>query len=89
MEKIEIPVGKKIILSKEKGRVKIEIKRHKDPIMDNILVINSIGNRSYEDNWIIEKDLDNWINNFKTKGLNQINIVDDTGPDKNNKKDKK
>lgn len=88
MDKLEIPTGKKIILSKEKGRVKIEIKRHKDPIMDNILIVNSIGNRSYQDNWIIEKDLENWVNSFKSKGLDQINIVDDTGPDKKDKKNK-
>jgi hypothetical protein len=87
---MEIPQGKKLILSKEKGRVKIEIKRHKDPIMDNILVINSIGNRSYEDNWIIEKDLQTWINGFtKNKGLDQINMIDDTVSLKEDKENKK
>jgi len=89
IDKMEIPQGKKLILSKEKGRVKIEIKRHKDPIMDNILVINSIGNRSYEDNWIIEKDLQSWVNNFKNKGLDQINMIDDTGSVKEDKENKK
>lgn len=88
-ELIEIPKGKKIIIFKEKGRVKIEIKRHKDPIMDNILIVNSIGSKTYEDNWIIEKDLPTWIQSFKAKGLNQINIVDDVGSNKeNNKKTK-
>ena len=57
--------------------------------MDNILVINSIGNRSYEDNWIIEKDLQSWVNNFKNKGLDQINMIDDTGSVKEDKENKK
>ncbi len=87
---MEIPQGKKLILSKEKGRVKIEIKRHKDPIMDNILEINSIRNRTYEDNWIIKKDLQNWNNGFtKNKGLDQINMIDDTVSLKEDKENKK
>ncbi len=40
--------------------------------MDNILIINSIGNKKYEDVWIIEKDLPGWLNSLAKDGYNQI-----------------
>ena len=55
---MKIEKGYKLCLSKEKGKTKIEITRHKNPVMDNFLIINSIGSTRYEDTWIIEKDLE-------------------------------
>lgn len=69
---MEIPKGKKIILAKEGSKTTIEIKRHRESYMDNILIINSIGNKKYEDVWIIEKDLPGWLNSLAKDGYNQI-----------------
>ena len=69
---MEIPKGKKIILIKEGSKTQIEIKRHRESYMDNILIINSIGNKKYEDVWIIEKDLPGWLNSLAKDGYNQI-----------------
>ena len=69
---MEIPKGKKIILIKEGSKTQIEIKRHRESYMDNILIINSIGNKKYEDAWIIEKDLPGWLNSLAKDGYNQI-----------------
>lgn len=69
---MEIPKGKKIILTKEGSKTTIEIKRHRESYMDNILIINSIGNKKYEDVWIIEKDLPALLNSLAKDGYNQI-----------------
>lgn len=67
-------IGKKgkLILIKEGSKTQIEIKRHRESHMDNILIINSIGNKKYEDVWIIEKDLPGWLNSLAKDGYNQI-----------------
>lgn len=67
-----IPKGKKLILTKEGSKTQIEIKRHRESYMDNILIINSIGNKKYEDVWIVEKDLPVWLNSLSKEGYNQI-----------------
>lgn len=86
---MEIEKGYKICLSKEKRRSSIEITRHKSPIMDNILIINSIGSTRYEDTWIIEKDLDGWLSSLKNEGFTEININEDVESYKENNKKKK
>ena len=58
---MEISNGFKLVLTKAKGKSSIEIVRHGDPIMDNILIINSVGSTRYENTWIIEKDLPDWL----------------------------
>ena len=83
---MKIEKGYKLCLSKEKGRTKIEITRHKSPIMDNILIVNSIGSTRYEDTWIIEKDLKGWLSSLKNEGFTEINTnADVESPKKNNK----
>lgn len=85
---MKLEKGYKLCLSKEKGKSTIEITRHKDPIMDNFFVLNSIGSSKYQDVWIIENDLDNWISNLKNEGFIKININEDVESLKkiNNKK---
>ena len=83
---MNIEKGKKIIASKPNSKSRIEIKRHKDPIMDNILVLNSIGSMRYSNNWIMEKDLSTWIGNFEKRGLKEIKLVEDVGANKEDNK---
>jgi len=86
---MKIENGYKLCLTKEKGKTKIEITRHKNPVMDNILIINSIGSTRYEGTWIIEKDLDGWLSSLKNEGFTEININEDVeSPKENNKKKK-
>jgi hypothetical protein len=86
---MEIKNGQKLCLKKLNGRSTIEITRHKDPIMDNILIINSIGSTKYEDTWIIEKDLERWISSFKSEGFTEIKIIEDVESIKKTKDKKK
>ena len=86
---MNIEKGYKLCLSKEKGRSIIEISRHKDPVMDNILILNSIGSTRYEDTWIIEKDLENWLTGLKSEGFTKINIDEDVESSKKNNRKKK
>lgn len=85
---MEISSGHKIILSKNNSKSKIEISRHKDPIMDNILLINSLsGSKTYKNTWITEKDLSGWIEYFKKNGYTETKIIEDVESlEKNNKK---
>jgi hypothetical protein len=86
---MDISVGFKLVLNKSKGKSSVEISRHKDPVMDNILIVNSIGSTRYEDTWIIEKDLPSWIASLKNEGFTEIKITEDVeSPKKNNKKKK-
>ena len=48
--------GFKMVISREKGKAYVEITRHKESYMSNILIINSFGSKRYEETWIIEKD---------------------------------
>ncbi len=50
---MKIDKGYKLVLEREKGKTYLEITRHKVSYMDNILIINSIGSKKYEDVWII------------------------------------
>jgi len=86
---MNIEKGYKLCLSKEKGRSIIEITRHKDPVMDNILILNSIGTTRYEDTWIIEKDLDGWLTSLRSEGFKNIKIVEDVESPKKVIKNKK
>lgn len=84
-----IEKGYKMVFSKEKGKSLVEIKRHKASYMDNILIINSIGSKRYEDTWIIEKDLEAWISSIKKEGFINIKTTEDVeSPEKSNKKKK-
>jgi hypothetical protein len=81
--------GFKIVISREKGKSYIEITRHKDSYMRNILIINSFGSKRYEGTWIIEKDLDVWISALAREGFTKIkNIEDVESPKKSTKKKK-
>ena len=84
---MDISKGFKLVLNKSKGKSYIEISRHNDPVMDNILIVNSIGSTRYENTWIIEKDLPSWISSLKNEGFTEIKIIEDVeSPKKNNKK---
>lgn len=83
---MDIPKGKKLLIFNDEGKPKIEIKRHKDLTMHNILILNSIGNMKYNNNWIVEKDLSTWIGNFEKRGLKQIKLVEDVGANKEDNK---
>lgn len=81
--------GYKLVLSKEKGKTHLEITRHKVSYMDNILIINSIGSKKYEDTWIIENDLETWIESLKKEGFTIIKSVEDVESGKKNNRNKK
>jgi hypothetical protein len=84
---MNIEKGTKILLSKPSGRSNIEISRHKDPILDHILLVDSIGSNKFNNSWIVQKDLQVWINHLKNDGYTEIKIVQDVGSSqKNNKK---
>ena len=86
---MKIEYGEKIIGKKPSGKSAIEITRHQDPIMDNILIVKWIG-KNNELSWIIEKDLECWINYLRKEGYTDIKInEDDRSSKKNNKKNKK
>ena len=79
--------GFKIIFTKPKGKTQVEITRHPDSIMNNILVVNRIYNKKKEMSWIIEKDLQEWINYLSTEGYTEIKTIDNVeSSEKNNKK---
>jgi hypothetical protein len=86
---MEISYGFKLVITKAKGKSSIEISRHLDPVMDNILIVNSIGSTRYEDTWIIEKDLQGWLSSLKKEGFTEIKIIEDAGSSKKNNKKKK
>ncbi len=81
--------GFKMLITKEKGRSSIEIKKHEESHMDNILILNSIGTTRYEDTWIIEKDLDGWLTSLRSEGFIKININEDVESSKKNNRKKK
>lgn len=84
---MKLEKGSKIIIKKATGKSSVEIKRHKDPIMDNIYVVNTIGSTKYKDSWITENDLENWIKYLKTEGYTELNISkDEESSKKNNRK---
>lgn len=86
---MNIEKGYKLVLSKENGKSRIEITKHKVSYMDNILIVNSIGSTRYQDTWIIEKDLDTWISYINKEGFTNIKIMEDVeSPEKANKKKK-
>lgn len=77
-----------MIFTKSKGRSQVEITRHSDPIMNNILVVNRIYNKKKEISWIIEKDLPGWINYLSTEGYTEIKTIEDVESSKKNNKKK-
>ncbi len=81
---MEIPIGFKMVLSRAKGKTQIEITRHKDPIMDNMLIVNSIGSKAYTDSWVIEKDLPTWLSYLQKEGYTEIKTIEDVGSSKKN-----
>jgi hypothetical protein len=84
---MRIERGTKIVLSKNSKASNIEISRHKDPILDHILLVNSIGSKKFVNSWIIEKDLPAWINYLSNIGYTEIKIIQDVeSSQKNNKK---
>ena len=85
---MNLEYGEKIIAEKPSGNIRVEIVRHPDPIMDNILIVNRIG-RKKEYSWIIEKDLDTWIKHLKSEGFTNKKKVEDVGTSKKDNKKKK
>lgn len=85
---MEISKGDKIILKKPNGRTFIEITRHEDPIMDNILVVSTLGGKKQKDSLIIEKDLETWISYLGSEGYTEIKKIKDVGSSKKNNKKK-
>jgi len=85
---VKIDYGKKIVADRPSGKSRIEISRHPDSIMNNILVVNRIG-KEKESSWIIEKDLGTWLNYLKTEGFTKTKIVQDVETSKKNIKKKK
>lgn len=85
---MKIDYGKKIVADRPSGKSRIEISRHPDSIMNNILVVNRIG-KEKESSWIIEKDLGTWLNYLKTEGFTKIKIVQDVETSKKNTKKKR
>ena len=67
--------GFKMIISREKGKAYVEITRHEESYMSNILIINSFGSKRYEETWIIEKDLDAWIYSLSREGFTKIKSI--------------
>jgi hypothetical protein len=86
---MNIKKGYKLVISKEKGKYHLEISRHRISYMDNILIINSIGSKKYVDTWIIDKDLENWVNGLKKEGFTIIKSVEDVESSKKNNRNKK
>lgn len=85
---MKIDYGQKLIAKKPTGKSIVEITRHEDPIMDNILVVKR-KSKNEGNSWIIEKDLDTWINHLKREGYTDIKLNEDAGSSKkNNKKNK-
>lgn len=85
---MEIGKKQKLICKKKNGKSIIEITRHEDPIMDNILVLKKLGKKT-ENSWIIEKDLESWIKYLETEGYTDIKKIEDVeSSKKNNKKNK-
>lgn len=85
---MKIDYGKKIVADRPSGKSRIEISRHPDSIMNNILVVNRIG-KEKESSWIIEKDLGTWLNYLKAEGFTKKKIVQDVETSKKNIKKKR
>lgn len=81
--------GFKMVISREKGKSYVEITRHKESYMSNILIINSFGSKRYEGTWIIEKDLDAWISSLAREGFTNIKTIEDVESPKESTKKKK
>jgi len=75
---MEIGKKQKLIYKKGNGRGHVEIYRHKDPIMDNIIIFNSVdGNTKFDNSWVIEKDLPDWIRSLESDGYTLIKEKED------------
>lgn len=81
-----ITKGQKIICSNPKGTSSVELKFHSDPVLDHIIVINSLKSKKYNDTWIIEADLESWISKLTKEGYTEIKIEEDVEPSQKNKK---
>jgi hypothetical protein len=85
---VKIDYGKKIVANRPSGKSRIEISRHPNSIMDNILIVNRIG-KEKESSWMIEKDLETWLNYLKAEGFTKTKIVQDVETSKKNIKKKR
>jgi len=84
-----IEKGTKMILSKPDSKSKIEISWHIDPILDNIMIVNSLsGAKSFKNAWITEQDLPDWIEYLKNAGYTETKTIDDVESSKKNNKKK-
>ena len=69
--------NQKILIKKIKGYIIVEMKRHPDPVMDNIIEIWSYNTRKKikgDSSWVIDKDLLNHIAYYKNLGFTEISI---------------
>ena len=67
----------KMFIKKIKGYSMVEIKRHPDPVMDNIIEIWSYDSRKKtkgDSSWVTDKDLLNHISYYRTLGFTEISI---------------
>ena len=72
----------KLFIRKISGYTIIEIKRHPDPVMDNIIEVWSYDSRKKikgDSSWITDKDLLNHINYYKTLGFTEVSIETNNG----------
>lgn len=82
--------GQKIICSTPNGKSAVELKFHQDPILNNIITVNSLKSKKYQDTWIIEQDIESWLSKLRQEGYTEIKIEEDVEPSKkNNRKNQK
>jgi hypothetical protein len=80
--------GQKIICSSPNGRSLVELKYHSDPILDNIITVNSLKSKKYQDVWIIDIDLERWLSKLEKEGYTEIKIEKNVDPFEKNKRKK-
>jgi hypothetical protein len=81
-----ITKGQKIICSNPKGTSAVELKFHSDPVLDNIVIVNSLKSKKYNDTCIIREDIESWISKLRQEGYTEIKIEEDVEPSQKNKK---
>ena len=76
--------GQKIICSTLNGKSSVELKFHTDPVLNNIITVNSLKSKKYQDTWIIEQDIETWLSKLRQEGYTEIKIEEDVEPSKKN-----
>ncbi len=74
-EDFVLDYGTVISLSKPKGFIVIEVSRHADPILDNIVEVWQYDKRTKskgEASWVVLKDLPSHLRYYKSLGFTSI-----------------